>query len=995
MAQTYELGDTEFSGMDARVAPEQLPPSVAQLAQNGIVEGGGAFRIRPGWRGVLASLMGGPVYCPYGCGNSLLFAATATGEVGQPGRLWRYNLATATLTEITKPGGVRFAFTSGGRGVHLTRYGRFVYGVDAENAAAPLFRVDASAFTGEEVPGLTAPTIGAATITRQVLDAPAAGDFITRQGATAPAGLMLNSSFESVNGSNEPDNWTAPDGYDTAQSRTGNAFNTPQQGSRSLQVRGNRAVVQTAAAPALPGAANAAEIAVGPGKVRNYAAMFWLNERDEQKRNTMLLDFGFLDVAGNRLGSETTTLGPFSHSGSITSWPLKTKVFGAGAMAADPVSIRLFVEGLRNQADNGGDGLYLDRLQVFPVNQFLAATAAAGLVRVSCRSQVWADLPGGNTLVDLTNDLGTNQTAGLWLRRTLPTLRDLSAVVTVGVPLTWVAAVGDVKPGLRLGLLRQGETKAVWTERGIYSSDSSRIYFDLSSLGERSKIVAYYLQVLDDCNATEGGNLFDMGPLYDEGGLTPGAGYFYRVSESRDVSGVGDGIESLGSALSAEVVAGDNGRTGTLRVAPKVNATATTLLIWRLGGSVSGAPLVAEVPVGANATGPGWSWVAPVGSTPGTFTDGVPDSVLQDATDIYQLGRDSFPAGCQVLGVHQSRLIAAKDGTIYCSWLLEEGKETGLYTTLAPDPSDDYANLKGASFTITTATGGDRSQNITGFEKAGTTLLISRVDSFSVLSGFEPGNYAAQNYLESAGIGCASGRGFVLFKERPFFTSTRGVNQFTNGLDNIVPFSEGLNPLLTADLLRSAALLSHDRFLFLLVSGAAYVFDSGTDANVKGWVKWTLPAGVTSFTSAVSLDAERAYFGGSDGQVYRMGAPSEFGDKQTPAGGAASVTMALVSRRHGQQDARTEIRYGQGTCCLVEFEADTAAPITANWTVREAGGQSRSGTWNFPAGRGVARARNVGRVSGVAHQFEMSVTTAGSFRLLSYLLHLTEGGVRR
>jgi hypothetical protein len=171
------LRGQSFRGVNLQLPPERLPASDVQLADNMWVIGG-EFYTRPGKHGMLAALLGGPIYSltayaasdgsqPPNITTWLMFVCLGKLYVAQAGQS-----APPTEIKIGGTGGVSFGLNSAT--VRMHRVGQYMYIVDG---VGPLYKVlipyvnPSTAYTAIQYVGLAAPTSAfAASLTNQVID---------------------------------------------------------------------------------------------------------------------------------------------------------------------------------------------------------------------------------------------------------------------------------------------------------------------------------------------------------------------------------------------------------------------------------------------------------------------------------------------------------------------------------------------------------------------------------------------------------------------------------------------------------------------------------------------------------------------------------------------------------------------------------------------------------------------------------------------------------
>jgi hypothetical protein len=953
--------------MDTRTSraldSSRLAAGFAKDIRNWTVDPTGCLVTRDGFEGQFTTPLAGPIFEPTAFettdgGTWIVFAAG--------GKLYKTLAGSPSYSEITN-GGPSFAFPDGGRSVRMVRYGRYIYGVPGAGGG-PLFRTDL--MSGESIVGLTTPTTApTARLSGETLDATGDATKWSGQGdPTSTTQLVLNASFEDGTGDSDQitnlDDWTEIGTADAVNASNSNRA-VPLNGSWALLLNeADNAVQQSIAS--LPGLNGSPPAGVAQkARVYGVQAAFHSNDPSGQSAITVLVQA--LDSGGNEIDRDLRTFQYPRHT-ARNLWTTERWAAAFNGLSADPASLRVTLTAGANNGD-GDLSAYCDYIHISPLKHGLVATAGAtaGTLAVAVRA---AD----PNHADNPNTEGLRATAGLWIRRTFAgsggdPYANLSSVYTVSIPLTWADAIlaESGRPRLRLGIQENGSSTIHWTNTGQYSEDGTAVGFDLTTIASdsRNSVQYLYLQLLDDMpTADASGALFSFGPIRDAGALSAGYAYNWRFSEYDSVSGsypTGDGVESSGSPLSNTVVASLTEARGVVTLPAQTNPGTTHFLIWRAGGVFatedSYSRFIAVVPVDSSPSGVGWSW----DHSNRVFTDNVPDSALFDA-DIYQVGRDPMPSGATGIAVHQARLWVAVGNRIYASWLLSEGRESGLYTTLLDDPTDPGRSIKGALLALSSNEDADTIAALIPF---GTNLIAPRRNSVSVISGYEPGNFAAQSYLASAGVGCKAFRATGLSMtpaglNEAWFLSDGGVMAFDG--DALAPRSMALEGRLASRFFSAAAYAKaaqvlHDRQLWLFAPMAdgdsdntgIYLWDSrvrgGERLLVGGWTRHD-SAVVSGFTGGVSLagggDAGELYLAGLDGQLYRY---TGMADKATPNGATQGIVQVWESRGYGDgtgEETRAielwmRVRYYEP-----QYEGTLPLTITATGS-RSVGGVDNSG----------------------------------------------------
>jgi hypothetical protein len=797
----------------------------------------------------------------------------------------------------------------------MVRHGKFLYGVDG---SGPLFRTDLT--TGETYTGLDAPTT-APTVQPSPLvieDCDTAGDWISQPSPTSLANLLLNYSFETgtivADIVEDMDNWTEEGNTDAKSFTSSGDAMDPQDGNYALLLdEPGNAVTQSVTAAALSALANAPPNL--PAKARVYQVAASYHQADTSGQATA-------DVSVSALNGSTVMAAPsielssFVHA-DAPDWSTEQFIFSFGSLSVDPTNLSMRLAAGSDNQPGDDTGFFIDFVYLRPMDHKLTIDdAGENRLLLSVYSK---------DLAAVTQPAALRYTAGLWIRKDYGAgdLQSFADVANIGIPISFPSAVAQAsRPRFRVGFQKDSATDVVFSNPGMYSADGGKLVIDITtiSLADRENIRYLYLQILDDLpEAAADGAVCTIGPIQSLGALSVGYAYNWFFSEYRQVGegspDVGDfenidNIQSSGSPLSVQMVAGPDGARFLVTMPPAVNAEATHFLIWRQGGVLSGTDgpidfgrIIGVVPVDADAAG--WTFADRV------FVDNVSDAALLTVgRRVVQVGRDQFPDGGTDLAVWANRLWMAHGNQIYGSWLLDPDAESGIYTTLENLETDPYLRTKGVRLGLT---GADRDA-ITRLQPFGTILIAWRSHSVSVVSGYDPTNFAVQNYLSSPGLGCSATRcaGVVLVEalgiNEVWYLSPVGLMQF-NG-DTAIPKSAALDGVLKQDLLNPGAyarcsMVFHDSRVWIFapetsadqVNAIAYVWDPNyAGTKDAGWARIR----AARFTGAVAVtgagDDGRLYLAGEDGQLYRYEGNI---DRHTPSGSAQGIVVLFEGRGMG------------------------------------------------------------------------------------------------
>ena len=204
-------GDFGWRGMNTRVAPERLEPGYASMISNLYLNEDGLLELRPGWRGILTTAQGYPIYGLsayrvddlhrlFWSSNNTLYATTSTGG--------------STATNVTG------TVTVASSGMQTTRLGSYLYCVDGTNA---MFRWNGTNITlqnATSVSGLTTPatapsvSLGAAgTLVSDITTlSNYSQPYAMDAGSYAPTNLITARNFEGSSGTTIASPWNADAG---------------------------------------------------------------------------------------------------------------------------------------------------------------------------------------------------------------------------------------------------------------------------------------------------------------------------------------------------------------------------------------------------------------------------------------------------------------------------------------------------------------------------------------------------------------------------------------------------------------------------------------------------------------------------------------------------------------------------------------------------------------------------------------------------------------
>lgn len=344
-----------------------------------------------------------------------------------------------------------------------------------------------------------------------------------------------------------------------------------------------------------------------------------------------------------------------------------------------------------------------------------------------------------------------------------------------------------------------------------------------------------------------------------------------------------------------------------------------------------------------------------------TFTDNTPDSSLLSNTPVFLLtGRTAAPRGCTSIAVWQNRICLAKGATLYASWLMTAGNNTGLYfnTINVQDPNDTAQAIKGGVFPA-----GGINDPILSLVPMPAWLSIIKQRSLYMFAGQDAGSFVCVPHLLKAGTGSVAPLASAIVNQRIWFLAADGVREYDGG-EMCVTRSKDIEPVLnpgvrnlprlSASALRQSFMVYHGERLYLVVPGATtdtfptqvWIWDPWT-ANGGGW---TGPWLGWNMTSAASLseasNTDDLYWASRDGQIYKQ---TGQGDKALSSSSATAVSVAFESRRFGQEVMgplywRLD-RAIYVNADVVTNEANVVVTVGAN-PVGMQGGSAGGGAWS-------------------------------------------------
>jgi hypothetical protein len=651
----------------------------------------------------------------------------------------------------------------------------------------------------------------------------------------------------------------------------------------------------------------------------------------------------------------------------------------------------------------------------------------------------------------------------------------------------------DRESSFTLGIQNSGDTTISWGTEGSYDPLIGYITFNLNALAstKRNDIKAVYIRCNNDYLVSDAENavavnagtkLFSIGRLTLNGQLSQSGSYEYVFARWKAAPAYTTSTSNIQFTQTAPYVL--NGTTETFfggmesdlskPSLPVVTDNAESRIRLNLGGdfrdssgsgythlmvyrrNVNSFPdgrfrLIAQIDVYKTtpelvSARTGITLEGTPTQTAITLIDNLSDSELlfdspQGRTGhIYRDGKDQFPAGCETVAIHQSRVWMSKGNSVYASWLLDIDNEYGLYTTFTPIASDPLIGIKGAFFDISgnydneviTAMvpfGGD---SLTRSNSTSNALLVLRANSMAPIIGSDARDFAILGFANEPGAGCVAPLAARTVLGQAWWLGNNGVNAYDNrkpvpvsqSLDRLVnarpynPLVSGASSLTVDQTVRkqSSSVFFDNKFLFTMgqpgsaILNTIYVFD----LKAKGWYEWsavnTDAKPKVLFVLDSADDAPELYYAGSNGHIYKYTGTS---DKVTASTSEVPFAWAVLSRQYGQTYAQGQAYYARNFCSQLDLHVECVDTLPVTWklfnqtqpvlysTVFNAVASSTIGsaTWTFTAGSNLVAVRNIPRdARGGTFAVELSgssLTANKGFRISGLLLHVAEGGIRR
>lgn len=421
------------------------------------------------------------------------------------------------------------------------------------------------------------------------------------------------------------------------------------------------------------------------------------------------------------------------------------------------------------------------------------------------------------------------------------------------------------------------------------------------------------------------------------------------------------------------------------------------------------------------------------------------DSVQGKTGSLFHNGKDFFPQGAETVAVHQMRLWMSLNNTLYASWLLDNNNEYNIHTTLVPILNEPYLAMKGASFDVSARFDNEPITALVPFSGEGLSknnsssnaLLVLRNNSILPVTGNDASSFTILGFVAEAGAGCIASNCAQTVLGRVWWLSNSGVMQYSNGLPQ--PVSQQLdrlinarthNPLLSpagtplaidqsVQQYASSVFFDNKYICAATQPGGTYIDTMFVyDFKMNGWVEWkfptfglgTPPAIRSMYVLNTAVDAPQLFVATSGGHIYQYTGTQ---DKYTAASAVTPFSWAVLSRQYGQTYAQGLPYYAVNklTQMDVHVQADSALPIT--WKVYNekqpplvssiynpwSGEFTATSTYTFAAGNKSIAIRNIAKyMRGTMYSLELSgssLTSPSAFKIYAWLMHVSEGGIRR
>lgn len=406
-------------------------------------------------------------------------------------------------------------------------------------------------------------------------------------------------------------------------------------------------------------------------------------------------------------------------------------------------------------------------------------------------------------------------------------------------------------------------------------------------------------------------------------------------------------------------------------------------------------------------------------------------------------GKDFFPQGAETVAIHQSRIWMSLGNTLYASWLLDNNNEYNLHTTFVPVLNEPYLSIKGASFDVSARFDNEPITALVPFSGEGLSknnsssnaLLVLRNNSILPITGNDASSFSILGFVQEGGSGCIAGNCAQSVLGRVWWLSNSGIMQYSGGIPQ--PVSQQLDRLLNARshnplringtpttvdqtvLRNSSSVFFDNKFIFSAAQPGGTYLDTlyVFDFKMNGWTEWQFPkfSGVnpavrSMYVLNTAIDAPQLYVATSTGHIYSFTGTQ---DKQTASASVEPFTWAVLSRQYGQTYAMGMPYYAVNKVSQMDVHINTDAAQTVTWKIyNETQPQLVSpvfnvyssefvstSTYSFAAGNKLLAIRNIDRyMRGATYSVQLSgtsMTTPSICRIYAWMLHVTEGGIKR
>jgi len=943
--QTDTLLENSFNGLDASTPPELLPPGFLTQCDDAVFVGhlgdGGHLQTRPGMQGVWSAAIATNKYIAAGTtfrdandDQYYVFVAGATATSSN-GVLYYWKKGDSSPTLATNSTGVTWKCDK----VQLIRGNDYVFICGGASDGKVYRYIPAGSVEG--ITGATTPsyTVSDSLTNNQVVSFSNAGSLVndTLSASTItvsnskfaggkPQGSgVTNNIFDDQTGGSSV--WyvnNSPTGVELATNQTlttttGTAYSSGNQSTGGwvrLDATGDNIITKTGSEYS-----NVTVFTPTTGEsVTRYATHFRVN---------------FQYIASFATNAVTVTLYACDSGGTVkASVPAQftTATTGSAVLAsvyfsfaniiADTVPVKLKV-GFQNSGSGAGgstNGPYITEVDIVPVAPPTPILSNSGVQFFAHGATVY---PGsyariGNQHISYNYFVAVGSTLNF---------SNYTQIAISYSPLIQ----GLQTPRIRMRFRNTYNGNYVDTaELTPYIDSTGRQYLtaNLSGLSDNLggssstilgaiKIIDFY--AVDDVPlpgvSANGQAVFQIGPIFNAGNLTPNLTYTYAIREkAASTNYLSQAIYASPGLTPTQVQA-----TSQLNFSatPPVNAGATTE-VWRSGGTFTDGLYrkVAEISSGGSlAYGSSYCTYASkalTDSTPDTALIGAITMVDHTAPDFG--GTWGYAVSVAVFAQRLAVITQPNSGTGNSSIYLSQvntGGEFGLYWDTVNDITSANLINQGYYRRISgneNASSGQSAVRIIPFQQS---LIVLFKDMLAILRGSYPGNFELVRYAGTTQRGAINANACMVFGNLLYFLSEDGLRTWDG--DQIGKASQlidrALNPqaTLTGAPIDKAAysqssLFSHADRLYL---GAPFTAsDSATagiyvvDQTAGGrWLRWKKTGVTGGFTFSSASDQNDFYVTGglNDGMIYKV-TGGAYGDKATSNASETAVTMSVATR---------------------------------------------------------------------------------------------------